>query len=85
MENYYAVLGVDNGSPSSEIKRAYKKLAMQYHPDRHGGDQDMFQLINEAHQVLSEPTSKRRYDAQLREAIVTNPREYVHILWEKVI
>lgn len=60
-KDYYQILGVSKNASQDEIKKAYRKLAMQYHPDR-GGDQQKFKEINEAYQVLSDPQKKSRYD-----------------------
>lgn len=64
--DYYEVLGVDRGATPEELKRAYRKLAMQYHPDRNGGDteaEQRFKEVGEAYQVLSDPARRQRYDA----------------------
>ena len=58
----YRALGVEPGASVDEIKRAYKRLALQHHPDR-GGDQDAFKEISHAHEVLSDDEKRRRYDA----------------------
>lgn len=63
--DYYKILGVPRGSSADEIKSAYRKLAMQYHPDRNPGDkqaEDHFKEINEAYQVLSDTQKRARYD-----------------------
>ena len=63
--DYYKILGVDHQASESQIKRAYRKLALQYHPDRNPGDkkaEEKFKEINEAYQVLSDPTKRARYD-----------------------
>ena len=64
--NYYDTLGVTKSSSPEEIKRAYRKLALQYHPDRAGKDnkeaEKKFKEINEAYQVLSDPKKKAQYD-----------------------
>jgi curved DNA-binding protein len=63
--DYYKILGVPRGSGEAEIKKAYRKLAMRYHPDRNPGDkqaEDRFKEINEAYQVLSDPQKRSRYD-----------------------
>ena len=64
MNNYYDVLGVNIFASKEEIKRAYKKLAMQYHPDRTSGNEDKFKLINEAYSILSNDEKRRAYDIQ---------------------
>ncbi len=65
MENYYDMLGVAKTANEAEIKKAYRKLAMQYHPDRNQGDkaaEEKFKKINEAYAVLSDKDKKRQYD-----------------------
>lgn len=59
--DYYSTLGINRGASSDEIKKAYKKLAMKYHPDR-GGDEKKFKEINEAYSTLSDPQKKSEYD-----------------------
>ena len=63
--DYYEVLGVDKGASETEIKKAYHKLAMKYHPDRNPGDkaaEEKFKEANEAYEVLSDPDKKNKYD-----------------------
>ena len=64
-KNYYDILGVDKKATPEEIKSAYRKLAMKYHPDRNQGNEEAaekFKEINEAHEVLSDETKRRNYD-----------------------
>jgi curved DNA-binding protein len=64
-KDYYKILGVDRKASEQDIKRAYRKLAMKYHPDRNAGDkqaEEKFRDINEANEVLSDPTKRSRYD-----------------------
>lgn len=63
-KDYYKILGVDKNAGGEDIKRAYRKLAMQYHPDRGGGKEaeEKFKEINEAYQILSDPQKKAQYD-----------------------
>jgi curved DNA-binding protein len=64
-KDYYKILGVDRKASEEEIKRAYRKLALQYHPDRNPGDEqaeEKFKEINEAYQVLSDAEKRTRYD-----------------------
>lgn len=63
--DYYEVLGVERGAPLEDIKRAYKKLAIQFHPDRNPNDptaEEKFKEASEAYSVLSDPEKRRRYD-----------------------
>lgn len=59
--DYYAVLGVPKSATPDEIKKAYRKLASQHHPDK-GGDKAKFQEIQEAYAILSDPNKKAQYD-----------------------
>jgi molecular chaperone DnaJ len=61
-KDYYDVLGISKGSNESDIKKAYRKLAKEKHPDV-GGDENEFKEIAEAYEVLSNPDKKRDYDA----------------------
>jgi len=63
--DYYQILGVKRDAPAREIKEAYRKLALQYHPDRNRGNPaavEKMKEINEAYAVLSDPQKKREYD-----------------------
>ena len=63
--DYYEILGVNKNSDKAEMKRAYRKLAMQYHPDQNPDDkeaEEKFKEINEAYQVLSDPDKRAHYD-----------------------
>lgn len=59
--DYYDTLGVSKSASAEEIKKAYRRLALKYHPDR-GGDHGKFTEINEAYQILSDPQKRASYD-----------------------
>ena len=67
-KNYYEILGVDKNATPEQIKAAYRKLAMKYHPDRNQGDEaaaEKFKEINEAHETLSDQQKRAAYDYEL--------------------
>lgn len=86
MTNYYHVLGISEIATSEEIKAAFKKLAVKYHPDKHPGKPQMeekFKEVNQAYQVLSDQYEKARYDLKLEyrkfsgsRSTSTNPYSY---------
>ncbi|MBI4592505.1 molecular chaperone DnaJ [Candidatus Uhrbacteria bacterium] len=61
-KDYYKTLGVDKGASQDDIKKAFRKLAHQYHPDKAGGDEAKFKEANEAYQVLSDEKKRAQYD-----------------------
>jgi DnaJ-class molecular chaperone len=61
-KNYYHILGVEKNASAEDIKKAYRKMAHQHHPDKQGGNEAKFKEINEAYQVLSNPQKKAQYD-----------------------
>eukprot|EP00887_Chlorella_sp_A99_P005312 scaffold1.g5312.t1 len=67
-QRYYKVLGVNQNATDSEIKKAHRKLALQYHPDK-GGDEEKFKEINEAFDVLRDPEKRKMYDQYGEEAV----------------
>lgn len=64
-QDYYDVLEVPRNADANDIKKAYRKLAMQHHPDKNPGDQqaeEKFKLVSEAYEILKDPEKRRRYD-----------------------
>src|SRR3954466_3766436 len=62
----YKVLGVDKKASADEIKKAYRKLARQYHPDRNSGDkaaEERFKEVQQANDILSDPEKRKQYDS----------------------
>lgn len=60
--DYYEILGVAKDASADEIKKAFRKLAVKYHPDKEGGDEAKFKEINEAYEVLKDQAKRQRYD-----------------------
>lgn len=73
-KDYYKVLGVSKNASQDEIKKAYRKLAVKYHPDKNRDNkvaEDKFKAVNEAHEVLGDPEKRKKYDQ-----LGTNWRQY---------
>lgn len=73
-KDYYKILGVDKNASADEIKKAYRKLAVKYHPDKNKDNkaaEEKFKAANEAHEVLSDPEKRKKYDQ-----LGTNWRQY---------
>ena len=71
--NYYELLQIDKSASQAEIKKAYRKLAKQYHPDTVEGDESSFKEIVTAYEVLSDENRKRKYDIELGYRYSDNP------------
>jgi len=61
-KDYYKVLGVDKKATQDDVKKAFRKLAHKYHPDKKGGDEQKFKEVNEAYQILSNNKKRAEYD-----------------------
>ena len=59
---YYKTLNCNIHSTQDEIRKAYRKLSLQHHPDRNGGDSGIFKCVNEAYETLGDPDKRKKYD-----------------------
>ncbi len=86
MKDYYQILGVSKNASAEEIKKAYRKLALNYHPDRNSSPQaqEQMSLINEAYAVLSNPEVKSRYDSGKEVAVTDKPKEFLKQHWQNI-
>jgi curved DNA-binding protein len=82
-KDYYKILGVSRNASDKEIKKAYRRLAREYHPDKNPDKiaQERFKEINEAHEVLTDPDKRRKYDLlgnswQYWQGIGQNPQDF---------
>lgn len=60
--DYYEILGIGKNASADEIKKAFRKLAVKYHPDKDGGDEEKFKEVNEAYEILKDQQKRQRYD-----------------------
>ena len=85
--DYYAVLGIDKNSSITDIKKAYRKLALKYHPDKNNSNEakKKFQKIAEAYQTLSNKKTKKNYDVYGKvPETFTNPEEIFQQIFKKM-
>lgn len=65
MKNYYKILEVAKDASMNDIKKAYKKLVLKYHPDKNPNNTEKIKLINEAYSILGDPEKRKNYDCDL--------------------
>jgi len=86
--DYYEVLGVGKNASADDIKRAYRRMAMKYHPDKNPDDKEAeakFKECAEAYEVLSDPEKRRRYDQFGHEGLRgIGMRDYTHMKWQDI-
>ena len=87
MKDYYAVLGVASDASSEEVRQAYRKKALQFHPDRnqHSDATDKFRDIQEAWEALSDASSRHAYDENRRRNLLDKPLETAREIWKNYL
>lgn len=80
MRNPYEVLGVENNASAEEIKNAYLRLSLLYHPDREGGDMGKFQELEQAYAILGDPATRERFDKGLDLPKMTEDQVWAHLI-----
>ncbi|MHB1235965.1 MAG: J domain-containing protein [Gallionella sp.] len=86
MENLYNTLGVAPTATAEEIRKAYRSLAMRYHPDRstHAGAEIRFNAIKTAYELLSDPKQRAAYDQGLNNRIIIDSENEARALWQSL-
>lgn len=75
-KNYYDVLGIPKNSTQEQIKKAYRKLSLKYHPDKTGGDDTKFKELNEAYTILGDEQKRKEYDNPIRHSFMNSGGEH---------
>ena len=84
--DYFEQLGISRDATTIEIKKAYRKLANQFHPDKNSGSEieEKFQLIQKAYEAISDP-KKRSIYLKSNYTIITDPREVADFFWNNAL
>jgi len=91
MKNYYDILGLNTLATKEEIKKAYRKLSIKFHPDKNDGEPfftEMFKQINDAHEILLDDAKKQKYDGRLQDYLSGQDKSKfineLHVMEEKL-
>ncbi len=81
MENPYHILGVSPTATGEEIKKAYRALAMRFHPDRNPGAETRFNAVQSAYELLSDPKRRAEYNQSINNRIILDAEDEARSLW----
>lgn len=85
MKDPYSILGIDKDSSDVEIKKAYRKLAKQYHPDKGSGNEDKFKEVADAYETLSNPQKKAQYDQRANNPFADFGHDFTGSMFEDLL
>ena len=80
--SYYDVLGISSGATEDDVRKAYKRLSLKYHPDRNLEEAGRFQEINEAYEILSDKEKRWEYDKDLASETTDKPIKHLENIVE---
>ncbi len=85
-DNYFDILEVSKEASLAEIKRSYRRLVFKYHPDHNSSRKDgkMFNKINKAYLILSDPKKRDSYEKGASTAVTDNPNKIIRNYWEMI-
>ena len=84
MKDHYAVLGIASDASAEEVKRAYRRKALQFHPDRNAAAEaaDRFRDVQEAYETLADASRRQAYDENRRRNLLEQPLETAREIWK---
>ncbi len=87
MKDHYAVLGIASDASAEEVKRAYRRKALQFHPDRNAAAEaaDRFRDVQEAYETLADASRRQAYDENRRRNLLEQPLETAREIWKNYL
>lgn len=87
MKDFYAILGVSSDASADEVTRAYRRKALQFHPDRNSAPDatDQFRDVQEAYETLGDPQRRQTYDENRRRNLLDQPLRTAQAIWKSYL